>query len=81
MIIEQRVRLTYPPRLLNQPLVHGLISQFSLLINILEARVGDEGGWLVIALRGEEVQVREGLAWVKAQGVQVEVLSQDGEQS
>jgi ABC-type methionine transport system ATPase subunit len=79
MIVERRVRLTYPESLLNQPLIHGLIRQFDLLTNILEAHVDAQGGYLTVTVRGEEVKVQQGLAWIAEQGVRVEVLSQKPE--
>jgi ABC-type methionine transport system ATPase subunit len=74
MIIEKTVRFTYPPHLLDQPLVYGLIRQFDLLTNILRAQVTPESGWLILAIRGEREQLEEGLAWISEQGVQVEVI-------
>jgi len=74
MIVERKVRLTYPQRLLGQPLIYGLIRQFDLFTNILEARVSAEEGWLVLVVRGERERVEQGLSWMIEQGVQVEIL-------
>jgi ABC-type methionine transport system ATPase subunit len=76
MIVEQRVDLTYPKRLLDQPLLYQLARQFDLLTNILEARVTAEEGWLALAVRGQREQVLQGLAWMAEQGVEVQVLSE-----
>jgi len=75
MVVEKRVRLTYPKHLLDQPLIHRLIRQFDLLTNILEARVTGEEGWLILTIRGERERVQQGLAWIAEQGVEVEVVS------
>ena len=74
MIVERRVRLTYPESLMNQPLIHGLIRQFDLLTNILEAQVDAQGGYLTLVVRGEEERVQQGLDWMAEHGVQVETL-------
>lgn len=76
MIIERTVRLTYPHHLLNQPIIYKLIRQFDLLTNILNAQVTGEAGWLVLAVRGEQELVEQGLAWVIEQGVQMEIISE-----
>jgi len=76
MIVERKVRLTYPKHLLDHPLLSGLIRQFDLLTNILEAQVTAEEGWLVLAVRGEREKVEQGLAWMAEQGVQIETLSE-----
>jgi ABC-type methionine transport system ATPase subunit len=81
MIIEQRVRLTYPENLLNQPLIHGLIRQYDLLTNILEAQVGAQQGYLIVTVRGEDEKVQQGLAWIAEQGVQVQILAEIKEEA
>ncbi|MDH4208364.1 MAG: FeS-binding protein [Anaerolineae bacterium] len=79
MVIERKVRLRYPRRLLDRPLIYGLIDTFQLMTNILEAKVDAEEGVLVLAVRGEAHKLQEGLAWIAKQGVEVEVLSESGE--
>jgi ABC-type methionine transport system ATPase subunit len=81
MIVEKKVRLTYPQHLLNQPLIYQLIRQFDLLTNILEAQVTAEMGRLTVAVRGERELVERGLAWMAEQGVQVEIMSEIAEES
>ncbi|MDH7486790.1 MAG: NIL domain-containing protein [Anaerolineae bacterium] len=80
MIVEHKVQLSYPQHLLDKPLIYELIRQFDLLVNILEARVSAEAGWLVVGIRGEQERVQQGLAWIAGQGVQVEVLSEHKEE-
>jgi ABC-type methionine transport system ATPase subunit len=75
MIIERKVRLTYPERLLDQPLIYGLSHNFQLSTNILEAEVDAQQGVLVVIVRGKADEVERGLAWMSDQGVEVEVLS------
>lgn len=79
MIIERKVRLRYPQRLLDRPLIYGLMSDFHLLTNILEANVNAEQGVLLLAVRGEAHELQEGLTWMTEQGVEVEVLAESGE--
>ncbi|MGB9723059.1 MAG: NIL domain-containing protein [Chloroflexia bacterium] len=76
-MIERRVRLTYPPHLLDQPLLYRLIRQFDVQTNILEAHVTSQEGRLTLAVRGEQEQVLQGLRWMEEQGVQVEVLDKE----
>ena len=80
MIVEKKVRLTYPQHLLNQPLIYQLIRQFDLLTNILSAQVTSEAGWLILAVRGKRERVEQGLAWMAEQGVQVEVIVEVAEE-
>jgi ABC-type methionine transport system ATPase subunit len=81
MIVQKTVRLIYPAHLLDRPLIHGLIRRFDLLTNILEAHVSDQGGYLTVTLRGEQANVDQGLDWIGSQGVQVQILSEIGEEA
>jgi ABC-type methionine transport system ATPase subunit len=80
MIVEKTVRFTYPKHLLNQPLVYKLIRDFDLLTNILDAHVTADEGQLLLLVRGEDEQVKRGLAWIAEQGVQVEFEAQGAEE-
>lgn len=78
-IVERKVRLTYPQRLLDRPLIYGLISDFRLLTNIVEAQVDAKQGVLLLIVRGQAQDVENGLTWLEEEGVQVEVLSEGEE--
>ncbi len=80
MIIEKTVRFTYPKHLLNQPLIYKLIREFDLLTNILDAHVTADEGRLLLLVRGEDDQVKRGLAWIVEQGVRVEVVTEGAEE-
>ena len=80
MLVERTVALTYPKSLIKQPLVYRLIHDFDLAVNIEQAEVSAERGWLVATVRGECETVDRGLEWIAAQGVQVEVLPAGGEE-
>ena len=71
MPIERKVHLTYPPHLVDQPIIHEFIRKFDVVVNILEANVTLQKGWLLVAVRGEEQVVNEGLEWMSVQGIEV----------
>lgn len=81
MIVEWQVQLTYPQRLLDQPLIYRLNQQFDLLTNILEARVTANEGWLILTVCGKLESVEQGLAWIAGQGVQVDILAKMEEEA
>jgi ABC-type methionine transport system ATPase subunit len=74
MQTKRRIKLTYPPALVDQPVVYSLIKQFDLVTNIREANVDSEEAWLVIDLEGSTASVEQALAWAREQGMTVEVL-------
>ncbi len=78
MQTARRVRLTYPPDLLDQPIIYSLIKQFDLITNIRTAQVDSpHGGWLIVDLTGSPAAIERALAWAREQGVQVETLPGD----
>lgn len=75
MLTKRRVRLTYPPALLDQPILSSLITQFNVVVNVVEASVTSEQGWFVVDVQGSAEAVVRGLDWVAEQGIQVEEMS------
>ncbi|MBO9360666.1 MAG: NIL domain-containing protein [Thermoflexus sp.] len=72
----RRVKLVYPPELIDEPLLYRLIQRFGLLVNIRRAHVEATEAWLVIDLEGPPHRVEEGLIWIQKQGVLVEPTEQ-----
>jgi L-aspartate semialdehyde sulfurtransferase ferredoxin len=69
---SQYLRLTYPPRLINEPIVFRLGNEFGLVTNIRRANVSRDQGWVVLELRGDDDDVRRAIAWAREQGIVVE---------
>ena len=74
MHTSRRVKLTYPPSLLDQPIVYSLIKQFDLVTNIRSAAVTGEQGWLIVDLEGSPAAIEQALTWAREQGVTVESM-------
>ena len=51
MSIERKVHLTYPPHLTDHPIIYELIKTFDVVVNILEANVTPQEGWLLVAVQ------------------------------
>lgn len=73
-MITLLVRLTYPPELLDAPVVNQLIRRFNINLNIHRAEIGLESGWIEAQLSGEQAEIDAALAWLKEQGLQVDLL-------
>lgn len=67
-----RVRFTYPPDLLNQPVIYNMGKQFGVVTNIRRANLGRDRGWVVLELHGTDESIEKALAWARSQGVRVE---------
>ncbi len=69
---SRRLKLIYPPELVNEPVLYELIQQFGLLPNVRRADAGPQGGWLIVDLRGEDSKIEQALEWVRRRGIRVE---------
>jgi len=69
-----RVRLTFPPDLVRQPIIGELVRRFDVLPNIRRADVREETGWMVCELDGDAGAVDGALGWLAEVGVDVNRL-------
>ena len=72
-----RVRLTFPPALIQEPIVYRLVKDFDLVINIRRAEVKADYGWIALELEGDEPALERGVKWLKDKGVQVDPIERD----
>ena len=73
----RRVKFTFPPGLITEPIIYRLGQKFNVITNIRRADVREEMGWVVLELDGEEAEVERGLEWVTQMGVRVDPVSGD----
>lgn len=64
-------RLTYPPRLLRRPIINQVILEFELSVNIIQAQVTQDEGWLEIQLTGDPDEIKRALNWLTKEGISV----------
>ncbi len=69
--MKTKVVLNFSPEASNQPITHNLISKYHLMLNILRAEIDEVGGKMVIELSGKADEIRKGLDYLKASGVNV----------
>jgi ABC-type methionine transport system ATPase subunit len=72
-----RLRLTFPARLVQEPIVYRLVKDFDIVINIRRAEVKADHGWMALELDGDADALERGVHWLKAQGVQVDPIERD----
>jgi len=76
-VAKRRLKFTFPPELVTEPVVYNLGHDFKVVTNIRRADITDERGWVLLEIEGSEEDIELGLAWVTAKGVGVEPA--DGE--
>ncbi|MBI4337570.1 MAG: NIL domain-containing protein [Chloroflexi bacterium] len=74
---SRRIKLTFPARLIKDPVIWQLGQKFPVVTNIRRADVREDYGWVVLELTGEEPEIERGLEWVRSMGVRVDPVSGD----
>jgi len=73
-MIDVRVKLTFPEDLVRQPFIATLARDHDVVPNIRRANVAEHEGWIVCELEGEPSKVEGAIAWLRDQGVRVDLL-------
>jgi ABC-type methionine transport system ATPase subunit len=76
---QQRAKLylTYPKKLVREPLIWKATRDFDLVFNIRSASVSEEIGIIAIELDGSEAAIEGAIAWLREQGVTVEPIEKN----
>jgi ABC-type methionine transport system ATPase subunit len=74
---KQRVKFSFSAEMIKEPVIYQLGRNFKIVTNIRRADVGDEMGWVLLELDGEEAEIKRGLDWVSSTGVRVDPVSGD----
>jgi ABC-type methionine transport system ATPase subunit len=73
-LIDVRVKLTFPEDLVREPVIARLVREHDVEPNIRRAQVDAHEGWIVCEIGGEPASVEGALAWLREQGVRVDLL-------
>jgi ABC-type methionine transport system ATPase subunit len=74
---KQRVKFTFPPDMVPEPIIYQLGREFQVVTNIRRANVQENMGWVVLELEGTDEEIEKGVSWVSSQGVRVDPVSGD----
>ncbi len=74
---KQRMKFTFEPDLIKEPVIWKLGREFDLVTNIRRADVTEDRGWVVLELEGDMAEIERGLKWVQEQGVRVDPVPGD----
>lgn len=64
-------RLNYPPSLLKRPIINQVILEFELSVNIIQAHITQEEGWLEIQVTGEPEEIKRAMTWLTKEGISI----------
>jgi ferredoxin len=70
---KKRIVLTFPPEVVERPVVSLMVKEYDVMTNILRAEIHEgEIGRMLVELEGEGKKIKAGVQHLKEQGVQVE---------
>jgi ABC-type methionine transport system ATPase subunit len=73
----RRIKLTFPERLIKEPVLFTVAKRFDVMPNIRRAKVSESAGEIVLEISGEEESLQEAIAYFEQVGVEVEPISGD----
>lgn len=77
-MVSKKIVLHFSPDISNQPVVYRLVKDYDLEFNILKANIDyRQEGTLILELKGEDKNYRDGLDYLKSAGVSYQSFSQD----
>jgi hypothetical protein len=74
---KTRVKFTFPPDLVTQPVIYNMGKEFHVVTNIRRANVTRERGWVILEITGGDEEIERAIGWAKAQGVRVDPIEGD----
>ncbi len=71
---QLRVKLTFPEKLIKEPVIYNLGTKYEIVTNVRRANVEQRVGWVVLEMDGTEANLEAGLRYLDEVGVEVEQL-------
>ncbi len=72
-----RVKFTYTPDTITEPVIWEVAKRFDLVTNIRRADITAEVAWTILELDGEPADLDAGIKWVTEKGVRVDPVQGD----
>jgi ABC-type methionine transport system ATPase subunit len=73
----KRVRFSFEPELIKEPVIYELGHKFQVVTNIRMADVDERIGWVVLELEGDADEIERSIRWAQEQGVRVDSVLGD----
>jgi hypothetical protein len=70
-VTKARFHLTFPERLISEPVIHRVGKDFDLVTNIRRANVEERSAWVILEVEGADDDIERAEAWLAEQGLQV----------
>ena len=74
---KKLVKLTFPQKLIKEPVIFTMAKKFDVMPNIRRARVTEKIGEMVLELDGDEKNLEKGINYLTKAGIIVEPIVGD----
>lgn len=74
---KKLVKLTFPQKLIKEPVIFTMAKKYDVMPNIRRARVTEKIGEMVLELEAEEKNLEKGIEYLKKVGVIVDPIVGD----
>jgi L-aspartate semialdehyde sulfurtransferase ferredoxin len=68
----KRLWLTYPKKVIQQPVIYELGFKFKVVTNIRQASVTEEVGIVSLELQGDRAEIKKAIKWLESLAIKVE---------
>jgi L-aspartate semialdehyde sulfurtransferase ferredoxin len=75
--VRERVYLTFPKDLIQEPILSMLAKQFDVVFNIRGSTVTAEMALVALEIDGKSAEVEKAIEWLKEKGVMVEPIEKN----
>lgn len=73
---KARFHLTFPERLISEPVIHRVGKDFDLVTNIRRANIEERSAWVILEMDGADEDIARAVAWLAEQGLQVDRIDE-----
>ncbi|GAC1361875.1 MAG: hypothetical protein NVSMB32_01510 [Actinomycetota bacterium] len=77
MTSRRRVYLSFPERLITEPVIHTMGKRFEVVTNIRRANVEALAGWVVLEIEGTDEEIDRAIGYASDLGVEVNEMTGD----
>jgi ABC-type methionine transport system ATPase subunit len=75
--VREKVYLTYPTKLLKEPILYQLGHKFRVVTNLRGANISTDVGLVALEIEGDEAEVASAIGWLREIGVAVEPIEKN----
>ncbi|MCG3181987.1 MAG: hypothetical protein ICCCNLDF_00024 [Planctomycetes bacterium] len=68
----RKLTLSFPQKLIREPILHNISTRFGVMFNISRANVTEELGYLELSLEGDTEALEKALEYLRSRGVTIE---------